>query len=324
MVRMLRLLAGIALLVATSAGVAYTPGAGIAGTPHDWSGVNATKLLLWVDARGGVTTYNTGTPYLDPATGKQGVTTVTIGQCTKCRTPHQAKSVSLAWNHTLQAISHRWDSPATTAGTPYATFRGDSYKGPTTKCLSCHDGLLASTDGMWLNRAVTSGIRVAVAAGSFNDGHDVADGPNLSKSHPVAMPYPLNGTPNTYNFVRNGAQITATEWVPIRRRRSTFGSTVMTAQATSSPALFRQDRHRVLVVPRRTRDGPRVHGIPASAGQAHGKDQGPTATFALSATRSSRVGTTRPRPLATSSHVGTATFEPRQIIISPTRTRGRR
>ena len=81
----------MALLVAASAGFAYTPGAGIAGTPHDWSGVNATKLLLWVEARGGVTTYNTGTPYLDPATGKQGVTTVTIGQCTKMHeAPHAA------------------------------------------------------------------------------------------------------------------------------------------------------------------------------------------------------------------------------------------
>ena len=84
----LNLFAGIALAAASMASVAYTPGAGIAGTPHDWSGVSATKLLQWVDGKGRVTTYNTGTPYVDPATGKQGATTVTIGQCTKCHTPH--------------------------------------------------------------------------------------------------------------------------------------------------------------------------------------------------------------------------------------------
>jgi len=212
-VKPLNLLAGVALVAASMASVAYTPGGGIAGTPHDWSGVNATKLLQWVDGKGNVTTYDTGTPYVDPATGKQGVTTVTIGQCTKCHTPHQSKSVSLAWNHTLQAIAYRWDSPATTAGTPYATFQGDSYKGPSTKCLSCHDGLLASTHGMWFSRAATSGVRYVSLSGTLNDGYAVADGPNLSKTHPVAMPYPLNGTPNTYNFVRNGSQIAASEWV---------------------------------------------------------------------------------------------------------------
>jgi hypothetical protein len=205
--------AGVALMAASMASVAYTPGVGIAGTPHDWSGVSATKLLQWVDGKGNVTTYNTGRPYVDPATGKQGVTTVTIGQCTKCHTPHQARSVNLAWNHTLQAIDYRWDAPATTAGTPYPTFRGDSYKGPSTKCLSCHDGLLASTDGMWFNRATTVGVRYVSLPGTLNDGHAVADGPNMSQTHPVAMPYPLNGRPSTYNFVRNGAQIAGTEWV---------------------------------------------------------------------------------------------------------------
>ncbi len=27
----------------------------------------------------------------------------------------------------------------------------------------------------------------------------------MSKSHPVAMPYPVNGASNTYNFTKNGA-----------------------------------------------------------------------------------------------------------------------
>ncbi len=148
-----------------------------------------------------------------PVTGKQGTTKVTIGQCTKCHTPHQAKSTNLLWNHTLQAITYKWDEPCTTAGTAYATFKGDTYKGPTTKCLSCHDGLLSSTDGMWFNRASTSGSKYVAAAGSLNTGHEVAEGTNMSKSHPVAMPYPLNGASNTYNFSKNGVNIEPTEWV---------------------------------------------------------------------------------------------------------------
>ena len=152
-------------------------------------------------------------PYIDPVTGKQGTTKVTIGQCTKCHTPHQAKSATLLWNHTLQATAYNWDVPATTAGTPYPTFKGDTYKGATTKCLSCHDGLMSSTDGMWFNRASTSSSKYVAAPGSLNTGHEVAEGADLSKTHPVAMPYPLNGSPSTYNFVKNGSYIEAAEWV---------------------------------------------------------------------------------------------------------------
>jgi predicted CXXCH cytochrome family protein len=204
---------GAALLVASTATMAYPPGAGITGTPHDWSKTNGTSLLLWQDSKGASTTYNTGTAWIDPATGVQGKTTVTIGQCTKCHTPHQAKSTNLLWNHTLQAITYKWDEPFTTAGTNYATFQGDTYKGPSTKCLSCHDGLLSSTDGMWFNRAMTSGSKYVAPPGALNTGHEVSEGTNMSKSHPVAMPYPVNGNSNVYNFSKNGALIEPTEWV---------------------------------------------------------------------------------------------------------------
>lgn len=208
-----KLILGAGLLAASFGASAYTPGAGITGTPHDWSAANGTKLLQWLDSKGNVTTYNTGTPALDPVTGKQTTIQVTIGQCTKCHTPHQAKSQTLLWNHTLQATQYKWDDPNTTAGTPYATFKGDTYKGPTTKCLSCHDGLMSSTDGMWFNRASTASSKYVAAPGSLNTGHEVAEGAEMSKTHPVAMPYPLNGASNTYNFVANGANIAPTEWV---------------------------------------------------------------------------------------------------------------
>ena len=209
----LKLLVGVGMLAASLGAMAQAPGTGITGTKHDWSSTNGTSLLQWLDSKGAITTYNTGTVYIDPATGRQGVTKVTIGQCTKCHTPHQAKSQTLLWNHTLQSITYAWDDPKTTAGTPYSTFKGDTYKGPTTKCLSCHDGLLSSTDGMWFNRASVSGSKYVAAPGSLNTGHEVAEGTNMSKTHPVAMPYPLNGASNTYNFVANGANVEPTEWV---------------------------------------------------------------------------------------------------------------
>lgn len=191
----------------------YTPGAGITGTPHDWSSASGQTLLVWLDSKGAQTTYNTGTAAIDQATGKQITTKVQIGQCTKCHTPHQAKSTNLLWNHTLSAVTYKWDAPATTAGTVYPTFKGDTYKGSTTKCLSCHDGLLASTDGMWFNRQMVSGSKYVAQPGTLNSGHEVAIGSNMSGSHPVATPYPLNGTANQYNFTQNGANITSTEWV---------------------------------------------------------------------------------------------------------------
>lgn len=191
----------------------YTPGAGITGTKHDWSAASGQTLLLWQNATGGQTTYNTGTAYIDPATGKQGTTKVQIGQCTRCHTPHQAKSTTLLWNHTLQATTYKWDDPKTTAGTDYSTFQGDTYKGSTTKCLSCHDGLLASTDGMWFGRQSVQGSKYVAPAGTLNSGHEVAEGGSMNKTHPVAMPYPLGGASNTYNFVSNGANIESTEWV---------------------------------------------------------------------------------------------------------------
>ncbi len=134
---------------------------------------------------------------------------MTIGQCTTCHTPHQADTGTLQWNYTLRPVTYKWNDPATTAGTPYPAFRGDTYKGPTTKCLSCHDGLLAPIDG-WFDRALTSRGAFVVAAGT---GHEVSEGTDMSHTHPVAMPYPINGAPNTYNFVRNGAQVADTEWV---------------------------------------------------------------------------------------------------------------
>lgn len=219
--RIIKILAATALTLASAAAIAgQAPGTGITATKHDWSATSGQTLLLWMsgpkDAQGNVTpgTYNNGVAYIDPATGKQGTTKVQFGLCTKCHTPHQAKSTNLLWNHTLTVTNYSWDQPATTAGTQYATFKGDTYKGPTTKCLSCHDDSLASTDGVWFNRQVVSGSKYVAPAGTLNSGHEVAHGEtgSMAGSHPVAMPYPLNGAANLYNGKTSGSEIEFTEF----------------------------------------------------------------------------------------------------------------
>ena len=221
----LKLIVGVSLFAASFA-VSAAPGDGIRGTRHDWSspvaasGTSGGQSLLQYyvpnsttgEATTTISTYVSPYPVLD-ANGNQTSVRVQIGLCTKCHTPHQAKSQTLLWNHTLSNVTYKWNDPNTTAGTAYSSFKGDTYKGPTTKCLSCHDGLLASTDGMWFNRKINQGSAHVPGAYSQDSGHEVAHGSNISHSHPVAMPYPLNGTANTYNFVRNGAQIEPTEWV---------------------------------------------------------------------------------------------------------------
>ena len=69
-----------ALMVLLSVAVTradYMPGAGIAGSPHDFSGIAAGDT--------------------------------TTGACTFCHTPHRASGTFLAWNHTLPNTGYRYD-----------------------------------------------------------------------------------------------------------------------------------------------------------------------------------------------------------------------
>ena len=221
--RKLAVAVGVALMLGSTATFAT---GGLAGSAHDFSsafdpatGKGGTKLLVWLSGAT-QTTYNTGTPYCTSgsvATSdcKQGTSTVQIGLCTKCHTPHKAKIQSLLWNHTLNSVQYQWDDTVTTAGTTYAKFKGDTYKGPTTKCLSCHDGLLASTDGMWFNRQSVSGSKYVAPPGALDSGHEVADGTTgkMTGTHPVAMPYPYLQAANKYNSVTSGLATALTEFV---------------------------------------------------------------------------------------------------------------
>ena len=117
-------------LAAASSFAAYTPAAGLKGTPHDWS-ASQRSFLQWCPATGCTatvlpTTYQgTGyVAYIDPATTMQGVVKTSIGMCTTCHTPHQARSTNLLWNHTLLSTEYEWDVPATTAGTTVSEIQG--------------------------------------------------------------------------------------------------------------------------------------------------------------------------------------------------------
>lgn len=161
--------------LAPGAARATGPGTGLRGTLHDFSGVGAPQS----------------------------------GLCTFCHTPHRALSTPLLWNHTLSPNTFQWDVPATTAGTPFPTFKGDTYRGPTAKCLSCHDGSVATGDVAWWNGAPARlpGERIAP-----NSGASVGLGGRLAGNHPVAMPYPYRQSRNTYNGVATGAAIALAEW----------------------------------------------------------------------------------------------------------------
>lgn len=156
---------------------AQAPGTGLRGSKHDFSGFGS------------------------PASGL----------CTYCHTPHRAASTRLLWNHRLSPNVFQWDVPSTTAGTPFPTFRGDTYRGPTAKCLSCHDGSVAIGDVGWW-----SGERGTFPQGRLSprDPATIGPGGQLGGNHPVAMPYPFRQARSTYNGVRTGTGIVLRDWQP--------------------------------------------------------------------------------------------------------------
>ena len=151
----------------------------------------------------------------EPGTGFLGsehdgtLHSTTKGACTNCHTPHQGKTTLLLWNHTLSVNSFSWDEPKTTAGTNFPTFAGDTYKGMSAKCLSCHDGSVAVTDGQWFEEEF-------LPPGSFKVPfpYQVGFEGKMNGTHPVAMPYPANGAGSTYNGSTTGSAINLSEWVP--------------------------------------------------------------------------------------------------------------
>ncbi len=175
--RGLKLALMLAILVLAPAVAWAAPGTGIAGTDHDF--------------------------YAGPF-----IANTTIGVCTFCHTPHQAISTLLLWNHRLSKNNFSWDVPKTTAGTEFPTIGGEAYKGPTAKCLSCHDGSVAVGDVYWFDEKA----QVVDATKITDPGHLVGSGGAMAGNHPVAMPYPYLQAKNTYNLKTTGDAFTGNEW----------------------------------------------------------------------------------------------------------------
>jgi hypothetical protein len=131
------------------------------------------------------------------------------GLCTFCHTPHKAQAQALLWNHTLSTNTFTWGDPATTAGTTYPSFDGDTYKGGTAKCLSCHDGSVAVGDIGWWNGGDPGSLDNTRVSGAFQVATATGD---MTGNHPVAMPYPYQRQRNTYNGVQTGTAIQLAEW----------------------------------------------------------------------------------------------------------------
>jgi len=170
----------------------------------------------------------------DAVSRMTGTIAVTTGACTECHTPHQAKSTNLLWNHTLSSSNFQWTgATATTAGTNYATFSGQTYSGMSAKCLSCHDGTVATASGQWFQGTLQPVGTSFVGQGHLTSPWSVIGGYNLGDvannrpasgvganggghmegTHPVAMPYPYLQAKNTYNHVITGNAYIPTDWV---------------------------------------------------------------------------------------------------------------
>lgn len=130
---------------------------------------------------------------------------VTVGLCTYCHTPHSAVTTALLWNRRAVATVYTWDEAKTSAGTPYAEIEGVTNKGPSVKCLACHDASVAIGDVAWYkgkDNVVYNSFKVGdqptdydgvtfaetAARPQFVIGSGGALG--MKGNHPVAMPYP--------------------------------------------------------------------------------------------------------------------------------------
>lgn len=158
------------------------PGAGIYGTAHDFSGTGWFQTM-----------------------------STTVGLCSICHTPHSAISTSLLWNQKLTTATLTWgDVTQTSGGT---TLPSSAHLGPSTKCLSCHDGTVAVGDVAWFNQqtgALAAGTYVTrIGAGGYGVGHNG----NMTGVHPIAVPYPYNNAASTYNGIATGSAVNLREFV---------------------------------------------------------------------------------------------------------------
>lgn len=148
-----------------------SPGSGLAGTPHDFSGIPA----------GGAVT----------------------GLCTFCHTPHKAVESLLVQNHTLSTVTFHWcNQTKTKYGTPFPIIPF-TYEGPSKICLGCHSDTVTVGNINWFNARSWTGS--STLDSRRHGGAAKPDGciAHPHSNHPTAFPYPYQGVVSSYNGVTN-------------------------------------------------------------------------------------------------------------------------
>jgi len=196
----------VSMVLATmGTAMASDGGAGIKGTRHDFA---------------------TRSNFLGSQATKPGVQNF-VGQCAFCHTPHSAQSTLLLWNKTPSQNNFTWsDTTSTSGGTKFSSMAGPTYKGPTAKCLACHDGSVAVGDvSMYKASAGTYntfsvGQKPVDYDGKTWAGTDsrpqyvVGGGGLLNGTHPVGMPYP-DQVGAVYNNITIGTNVVLSEFQPL-------------------------------------------------------------------------------------------------------------
>jgi len=143
--------------------------------------------------------------------------TTAVGLCTFCHTPHRALQTKLLWNHTLSSLTYSWtDTTVTTNGTPLPTFDA-TWQGVSKNCLSCHDGTVAIGDVAWFDATPNQNLFAAQHNAPGDPFLITAANPgtgDMNGNHPVAHPFPYQGTVSTYNSTTNGPAVVSSGWQP--------------------------------------------------------------------------------------------------------------
>ncbi|HZZ83306.1 MAG TPA: cytochrome c3 family protein [Anaeromyxobacteraceae bacterium] len=158
--------------------------------------VGALALPLAAQAQISTTKHNLG------STGSGSVkTSATAEICIFCHTPHNASTTKALWNHTLSVSGYSWDdgsgSTKTSQGTTLPTTQAQFSINGSGRCLSCHDGTVSVGNVMNYQASATtfSGFTAytnrVTAAGNIdvNSRYAVGESSNLSKNHPVGIPF---------------------------------------------------------------------------------------------------------------------------------------
>lgn len=123
-------------------------------------------------------------------------------RCAVCHPPHATATQSgFSFNRNPSTITFRWRDATETSGRTRLPITMGAWSGSSRVCLGCHDGTIDT-------RSFGSGRSIGPAGGFRCD---------LTGNHPIGIPYPYNGTKNTYNGITTGDAAMKSAWVATPR-----------------------------------------------------------------------------------------------------------